>query len=174
VDRFLQTTPVRRFTFGASICSVASLIVSLVVWSQVAAAAEVASCVVKLKFSSDQRADSATDAYVRQVLAQQGYKVVDDWLFTMWTHSNYEVKVTITHTLLANFGFPTDLMGMQLYIADASGNVLVDAYIDRSILAANLQASIPACNAAPSPTPLPVSTSSSDRASSTQQPGLRQ
>ncbi len=173
MDRFLETTPVRLSGFGASIRSTALLIVSFLVWSPIATAADAPSCVVKLKFSSDQRADSATDTYVRQVLTQQGYKVVDDWLFTMWTHSNYEVKVTITHTLLANFGFPTDLMGMQLYIADASGNVLVDAYIDRSILAANLQASIPTCNAAASPALSPVSTSASDQELSAQQPGSR-
>jgi hypothetical protein len=40
-------------------------------------------------------------------------------------------------------------MGMQLFIADGSGTVLVNNYIDRANLEASLRAFIPACNAKP-------------------------
>lgn len=145
----------RPLTFRSSIYSVMPLFVSLLFWSPIAASAAVPTCVVKLKFSADDKFDSATDAFVKRVLIGQGYTVIDDWLFTMWSSSDYEVKIIITHTEVPNYGFPVSLMGMQLFISDGSGNVLVNSYIDRANLEDNLRASIPACNASPPSAPVP-------------------
>jgi hypothetical protein len=130
---------------------------SLLIWNPIVASAAAPTCVVKLKFSSDDKSDTATNAYVQQVLTGQGYKIIDDWLFTIWSPSDYDVKIIITHTVVPNYGFPVSLMGMQLFIADRSGNVLVNSYIDRANLEADLRASIPACNTSLPSTPLPDS-----------------
>jgi hypothetical protein len=119
---------------------------SLLIWNPVAASAAAPTCVVKLRFSSDDKSDSGTNAFVRQVLIRQGYKVIDDSLFTVWRASNYDVKIIITHTVVRNYGFPVSLMGMQLFIADSAENVLVNGYIDRANLEDDLRASIPACH----------------------------
>jgi hypothetical protein len=118
-----------------------------------AASAAASTCVVKLELSSSDKADSGTSTFVKQVLGDEGYKVIDGWLFTIWSHGDYDVKITITHNEVPNYGFPITLSGMELTITDASGNALVNAYIDRANLEANLRAFIPACNAAPAPTP---------------------
>jgi hypothetical protein len=122
---------------------------SLLIWNSGVASAAVSACVVKLEFSSDDKADSATDTFARKILNEEGYKVIDDWLFTIWSHSDYDVKIIITHTESPNYGFPVSLMGMQLFIADGSGTVLVNNYIDRANLEVSLRAFIPACNASP-------------------------
>jgi hypothetical protein len=133
------------------------LLVSLLVWQTTAASAAVPTCVVKLKLSSDDKSDSGTTAFVKQVLTGQGYKVIDDWLFTVWSASDYDVKITITYTVVPNYGFPQSLMGMQLFIADGAGNVIANSYIDRANLEGDLRASIPACNASPPSTAAPES-----------------
>ena len=78
----------------------------------------------------------------------QGYKIIDDWLFTMWRASDYDVQIVMTYTLVQNYGFPVTLMQMQLFIADSTGKILVDSDIDRANLEDNLRNSIPACNTA--------------------------
>jgi hypothetical protein len=125
------------------------LFMSLLIWSPIAASAAVPTCAVKLKFGSDDQSDSVTKAYVTQVLAGQGYKIIADWPFTIWRARDYDVKIIITHTMIPNYGFPVSLMGMQLFIADSSGNVRVNSYIDRANLEDDLRASVPACNASP-------------------------
>jgi hypothetical protein len=127
------------------------LVGSLLIWNGSAASAAVPTCVVKLAFSTDDSADSATATFAKQILDSEGYKVIDDWLFTIWSRHDYDVKITITHAESPNYGFPVSLMGMQLFIADGSGNVLVNNYIDRANLEASLRAFIPACNASPAP-----------------------
>ena len=162
MDRSLQIYPVRASTFKGTIYSVMPLFISLLIWSAIAASAAAPTCVVKLEFSSNEKADSGTDAYVKQVLTGQGYKVIDDWLFTIWSPSDYDVKIVITHITVPNYGFPADLMGIQLYIADSSGKILVNTYIDRANLEDDLRTSIPACNASPPSTPLPASNTEAD------------
>jgi hypothetical protein len=122
-----------------------SLLTLLLTWTSAQAALDQPACVVKLVFSSDDKADSATDIFAKQILIEEGYKVIDDWLFTIWSHSNYDVKIIITHTEVPNYGFPVNLMGMQLFIADASGKILVNSYIDRANLEANLRVFVPVC-----------------------------
>lgn len=62
---------------------------------------------VKLKFSSDDKSDNATNAYVKRVLTGQGYKIINDWLFTLWSASDYDVQIIITHTVWFRItGFP--------------------------------------------------------------------
>lgn len=124
------------------------LFLALLICSPIAASAATPTCVVKLKFSSDDEGDNGTGAYVRQVLTGQGYTVIDDWLFTIWSACDYDVKITITHTIIPNYGFPVSLMGIQLFIADSAGNVLVDSYIDRANLEGDLRASLPTCSPA--------------------------
>jgi hypothetical protein len=140
-----------------SIYSVVPLFMSLLIGNPIAASAAAASCVVKLKFSSEDKSDSGTNAFVKQVLTGQGYKVIDDSLLTTWRASDYDVKIAITHTVVPNYGFPVDLMGMQLFIADSSGKVLVSGNIDRANLEDTLRASIPACGASSPSPPLPDS-----------------
>ena len=94
---------------------------ALLIWSPNAASAAAPTCVVKLSFSSSEKSDSGTDAFVKQVLTAEGYKIIDDWLLTIWSSSDYEVKIAITHTVVPNYGFPVDLAGMQVFIADSSG-----------------------------------------------------
>ncbi len=118
----------------------------VLIWNSGSASAAVSTCVVKLEFSSDQ-SDKSTDTFAKQILDSEGYKVIDNWLFTIWSHSDYDVKINITHTESPNYGFPVSLMGMQLFIADASGNIVVNNFIDRANLEASLRAFIPACNA---------------------------
>jgi hypothetical protein len=122
---------------------------SLLIWNPIAASAATPTCVVKLKFSSDDKSDSGTNAYVKQVLTGQGYKIVNDGLFTIWSASNYHVKVIITHTVIPNYGFPVSTMWIQLLIADSSANILVNSYVDRANLKDDLRASVPACNMPP-------------------------
>jgi hypothetical protein len=129
-----------------SIYWVAALFGSFLIWNSGIASAAVSTCVVKLEFSSDQ-SDKTTDAFAKQILDSEGYKVIDNWLFTIWSHSDYDVKINITHTESPNYGFPVSLMGMQLFIADASGKIVVNNYIDRANLEASLRAFIPACGA---------------------------
>jgi hypothetical protein len=150
VDRSLQISPLRPSTFRGSIYSVMPLFMSLLIWNPIAASAAGPICVVKLKFSSDDKSDSGTKAFVKQVLTGQGYKIIDDWLFTIWSASDYYVKIIITHTVVPNYGFPVSLMGMQLFIADSSGKVLVNSDIDRANLEDDLRASVAACNTSPS------------------------
>jgi hypothetical protein len=123
-----------------------------VIWNSGDASAATSTCVVKLSFSPDQ-SDKSTDTFAKQILGDEGYTVIDEWLFTLWSHSDYDVKIAITHTESPNYGFPVSLMGMQLYIADGSGKVLVNNYIDRANLEASLRAFVPACNASPPPAP---------------------
>jgi len=125
----------------------------LLICDSIATPAAAATCVVKLKLSSDDKSDSARSAFAKQVLTGQGYKVIDDDLLTMWSGSDYDVRITIGHTEVPNYGFPVSLMAMQLFIADSSGQVLVNSYIDRANLEGDLQASIPACNASPPAAP---------------------
>jgi hypothetical protein len=132
---------------------VARLFLFFLICEPIAASAAVPTCVVKLAFSSDDKSDSATDTFVKQVLAGQGYTVIDDWLFTLWSGSDYDVKVIINHTEVPNYGFPVNLMGLQLYIVDSSGKVLVNNYIDRANLEASLETFIPSCNASPASAP---------------------
>ncbi len=140
----------QSMTSTASIYSVLPLLfLFLLGWNPSAAAAAVSTCVVKLEFSSSDKADGATSTFAKQILSEQGYKVIDAWLFTIWSHSNYEVKIAITHGEVPNYGFPVDLTGMQLFISDSSGNVLLNSNVDRANLEANLRAFIPACNASP-------------------------
>jgi len=73
----------------------------------------------------------------------------------MWSASDYDVKIVMSHTLVPNYGFPVSLMGMQLFISDSSGNILVDSYIDRANLEGDLRASVPVCNTLPLSAPLP-------------------
>jgi hypothetical protein len=124
----------------------------VLIWNSGSASAVTSTCVVKLEFSSDQ-SDKSTDTFAKQVLDNEGYKVIDNWLFTIWSHSDYDVKINITHTESPNYGFPVSLMGMQLFIADASGNIVVNNYIDRANLEASLRAFIPVCSVAPPPNP---------------------
>jgi hypothetical protein len=65
------------------------------------------------------------------------------------------VKVIINHTQVPNYGFPVSLMGMQLFIADSSGKILVNNYVDRANLEGSLQFFVPPCNISPSPASLP-------------------
>lgn len=133
------------------------LFILLLICNPIAASAAARTCVVKLKFSSDDKSDNATNAYAKKVLTGQGYKVIKDWLFTTWSASDYDVKITITHTVVPNYGFPVSLMWMQLFIVDNSGSVLVDSYIDRANLEDDLRASVPACNTSPPSAPPPDS-----------------
>lgn len=149
MDRSVRISPRRPSKCATLICAAASLFVSLPIWSQSARSADASSCVVKLNFSSDDPADSGTNTFVEQVLNGEGYTVIDDWLFTVWSHSDYEVKIIITHTETPNYGFPVSLMGMQLFITNVSGSVLVNSYIDRANLEASLRAFIPACDVSP-------------------------
>jgi len=96
------------------------------------------------------RSSGQRHEYIREASSERGrLHVIDDWLFTVWSHSDYEVKITITHTETPNYGFPVSLMGMQLFIANVSGSVLVNSYIDRANLEASLRAFIPACDVSP-------------------------
>ena len=134
---------------------VAPLFLSLLIWDPIAAAAAASTCVAKLAFSSDDKSDSGTDAFVKQVLTGLGYSVIDDWLFTVWKADDYDVKVIINHTQVPNYGFPVSLMGMQLFIADGSGKVLVNNYVDRANLEGSLDFFVPRCSTSPSSVPLP-------------------
>jgi hypothetical protein len=157
VDCSLQISPLRPSTFRGSIYRVMSLFMFLLIWNPIAASAAAPTCVVKLKFSSDDKSDSGTNAYVKQVLTMQGYKIINDWLFTIWSDSDYDVKIIITHTVLPNYGFPVSTVWIQLFITDSSGNILVNDYIDRANLKDDLRALVPACNTSPLSGPLPDS-----------------
>ena len=147
--RPVHLSPRRPSTLRRSIVSAVPLLVSLLIWNPAAASAAALTCVVKLKVSSNDASDGGTKAYVTQVLTGQGYKIIDDWLFTMWSASDYDVKITLNYTVTPNFGFPVTLMTMQLFIADSSGKVLVSDYIDRANLEDDLRNSIPVCKATP-------------------------
>jgi hypothetical protein len=149
MDLFVQIFTLRPSTFRGAVFSAVPLFVSLLIWNPTAASAAAPTCVVKLKVSSNDESDGGTKAFVTKVLTGEGYTIIDDWLFTVWSASDYEVKIVVTYTLLQNYGFPVTLMGMQLFIADSSGKVLVDSYIDRANLEDDLRGSIPACNASP-------------------------
>ncbi len=138
----------RRSTFGASVLSAVALFVSLLVWNPAAASAA-PTCVVKLKVSSNQSSDGGTKIYVTQILTAEGYKVIDDGLLETLRASDYDVQITLNYTVTPNYGFPVTLMTMQLYIADSSGKVLVEDYIDRANLEDDLRNTIPACSGAP-------------------------
>ena len=125
--------------------SAVPLLVSLLIWNPATASAATPTCVVKLKVSANEGSDGGTKAFVTKVLSGQGYKIIDDWLFTMWRASDYDVKIIVTYTVEQNFGFPVTLMQMQLFIADSAGKVLVDSDIDRANLEDNLKNSIPVC-----------------------------
>jgi len=126
---------------------------SLPISTPIAASAAAPTCVVKLNFSSDDKSNRATKAHLKQILTGLGYKIINDSLFTIWSASDYDVKIVITHTVIPNYGFPVSLMGMQLFIADSAGKVLVNSYIDRANLEDDLRALLPACNAASPSTP---------------------
>jgi hypothetical protein len=142
----LSTRLVRALA-AATFCAVA-LFASVLIWNPAAASAAVPTCVVKLKVSSNDASDGGTKAYVTEVLTGQGYKIIDDWLFTIWRASDYDVKIILTYTVTPNFGFPVTLMTMRLFIAESSGKVLVDDFIDRANLEDDLRNSIPACSTA--------------------------
>jgi hypothetical protein len=135
---------------GGAAAALALAAGQVLICTTTATSAAAPSCVVKLQFSSSDQSDNGTDNFVKGVLSAQGYKVIDDWLFTIWSHSDYEVKVNITHTEFPNNGFPVDYTGIHLFIADSSGKVFIDDFIDRANLGPSLQSWIPACNA-PSP-----------------------
>ena len=149
MDRSFQISPLLPSMFRDSIHWLMPLCMALPICSPIAASAAAPTCVVKLAFSSDDTADRGTKKYVKQVLRGQGYKIINDSLFTIWSASDFDLKITITHTEVPNYGFPVGLMGMQLFIADGEGNVLVNSYIDRANLEDDLRASVPACNASP-------------------------
>jgi len=128
--------------------------VSFLIWSPVAASGAAPTCVVKLKVNSDDKSESATYAYAEQILNDQGYKIISDWLFRILSHSDYDVKIIITHTVFPNYGFPVSTMWIQLFVADSSGRVLVDGYVDRAYLGDDLRASIPTCHTSQSSGPL--------------------
>ena len=132
-------------TFWRSVVSAVPLFVSLLIWHPAGASAAAPTCVVKLKVSANEGSDGGTKAFVTKVLTGQGYKIIDDWLFTMWRASDYDVQIVMTYTLVQNYGFPVTLMDMQLFIADSTGKVLVDSDIDRANLEDNLKNSIPVC-----------------------------
>jgi hypothetical protein len=131
-----------------------SFIVALMMWHPAAASAA-PTCVLKLEFVSDDKSDGPTGAYVNQILTGEGYKIIDEGLLTILSASDYVVKIVVSHTMVPNYGFPVSLMGMQLYITDSSGNVLLNAVIDRSDLEANLRTFVPACNASSPASPIP-------------------
>jgi hypothetical protein len=135
-------------TIGASVFSAVVLFVSLLIWNAAAASAAAPTCVVKLKVSSNDSSDGGTKIYVTQILTSEGYKVINDGLLTTLRASDYDVQVTLNYTVTPNYGFPVTLMTMQLYIADNSGKVLVEDYIDRANLEDDVRNSIPACSAA--------------------------
>jgi len=56
----------RPSTFRGSVYSVLPLFMSFLIWNPIAASAAVPTCVVKLKFSSDDKSDSATNAFVKK------------------------------------------------------------------------------------------------------------
>jgi hypothetical protein len=134
------------------------LFVLILMWHPIAVSAATPTCVLKLQFSSDDKSDSPTDAFVKQILAGEGYKTIEEGLLTILNASDYVVKIVISHTMVPNYGFPVSLTGMQLFIEDSSGNVVLNASIDRSNLEASLRAFIPACNASP-PSALPADSS---------------
>jgi hypothetical protein len=156
MDRPLQFSALRLLTFKGSI-RMMPLFMVLLICNPIATFAAAPTCVVKLKFSSDDKADSGTNAYVKQVLTRQGYTIINDWLFTIWSASDYYVKIIVTHTVVPNYGFPVSTMWIQLFIADNSGTVLVNSYIDRANLEDDLLASVPVCNTSPPSTPQPDS-----------------
>jgi hypothetical protein len=139
-------------TVRISAVSAVLLLLSLLIWNPAAASAAAPTCVVKLKVSSNDSSDGGTKTFVTKVLTGEGYRIIDDWLFTAWSAFDYDVKIVLNYTVTPNFGFPVTLMTMQLFIADSSGKVLVETYIDRANLEDDLRNSIPACNASP---PLP-------------------
>jgi hypothetical protein len=146
--------PVRLATAGpstvrVSVVSAVLLFLTLLVWNPAAASAAAPTCVVKLKVSSNQSSDGGTKIYVTQILTSEGYKVIDDGLLTTLRASDYDVQITLNYTVTPNYGDPVTLMTMQLYIADNSGKVLVEDYIDRANLEDDVRNSIPACNGAP-------------------------
>jgi len=126
----------------------AGLTISLQIGTAAAASAAAPTCVVKLKVSTNDSSDGGTKAFVTKVLTAQGYRIIDDWLFTMWRASDFKVRIVLTSDVTPNYGFPVTLTTMRLFIADASGKVLVDDYVDRANLEDNLRNSIPACKAA--------------------------
>lgn len=139
---------IRLVALTAANFSAVPLFVSLLIWTPTAASAAAPTCVVKLKVSANKESDGGTKAFVTKVLTGQGYKIIDDWLFTLWRASDYDVKIILTDTVAPNYGFPVTLTTMQLFIADSSGKVLIDDYIDRANLEDDLRNSIPACNTA--------------------------
>ncbi len=155
VSRSIQMFPPWPSKLTGSICLVAPLLASLLIANHSVASAAESACVVKLQFSAGEKADVGTSTFVKQVLDTEGYKVIDDWLFTMWSHSDYAVTIVVTHTEVPNYGFPVDLAAIQLSIADGSGKVLVNNYIDRADLEATLRSYIPACGAASPADPNP-------------------
>ena len=88
-------------TFGRPILPAVALFVSLLIWNPAAASAAASACVVKLQVSSNGDSDGGTKAFVTQVLTGQGYKIIDDWLFTMWRASDYDVKIVMTYSVTA-------------------------------------------------------------------------
>ncbi len=146
----------RLSTLEGRICSVLTLFLCLLIWSPIAAATAAPTCVVKLKLSSDNGSDDGTSTFVKSVLTTLGYKIINDGLFTLWSSSDYDVKITVTHTDVPNYGFPVSLMTTQFFIEDSSGKVLVDGYIDRANVEATLQSWFPACGTTPASAPLPA------------------
>ena len=141
--RVVQYSPPGPTTWQI-IFAVLPLLVPLLMWNPAAASAAAPTCVVKLKVSAN-GSDGGTKAYVTQVLAGEGYKIIDDGLLTTFSADDYDVRIVITNTVTPNFGFPVTLTTMQLFIADSSGKVLVSDYIDRANLEDNLKNAIPAC-----------------------------
>lgn len=104
-------------------------------------------CVVKLAFSSSNMnvdqfySQGATDAVVGQ-----GYKVIGDGILNHWSAYDYEVQVNMSHEMEPNYGFPHDLVSTTLYIADSSGQMLVNESLDSSRLQGDIRNSLPLCN----------------------------
>ncbi len=135
-------------TCRKSIFSAIALFASLLILHPAGADAAAPICVVKLKVSSNQSSDGGTKTYVTQILTGEGYKIISDDLLTTLRADDYDVQITLNYTVTPNYGFPVTLMTMQLFIADSSGKVLVEDYIDRANLEDDLRNTIPACNAA--------------------------
>ena len=85
---------------------VVPLLLSLLAWNPGSASAAVSTCVVKLQFSGGDKADIATDTFAKKILDEEGYKVIDDWLFTIWSHRDYDGKITITLHRNSELRFP--------------------------------------------------------------------
>ena len=79
---------------------VTPLFVSLLIWDPFAASAATPTCVAKLAFSSDDKSDSGTNAFVKQVLTGLGYKIIDDWLLFKGPATPFYIIIIVLILLL--------------------------------------------------------------------------